>query len=305
MQANLQYQVPVCHQRSFREKSQRNKSESISKKGDMKQLFDDVSLATSKLATRTYSTSFSLGINCLGKDLHDPIYSIYGFVRFADEIVDSFHDFDKASLLAEFKEDTYKAIKRGISINPVLNSFQSVVNRYNIDHDLIDCFLKSMEMDLYKSEHSEQTYNDYILGSAEVVGLMCLKVFANGDETTYHRLKPFAMKLGSAFQKINFLRDLKADYMDLGRIYFPGVDMTRFSEKEKTQILNDVESDFKTALVGIKMLPAGARFGVYVAYVYYYELFQKIKGVPAGRIMAQRIRVSNFKKLTLLFASFV
>lgn len=271
----------------------------------MKHLFDTVSLATSKLTTKTYSTSFSLGINCLERNLHDPIYSIYGFVRFADEIVDSFHDYDKEKLLTEFKEDTYKAIERGISLNPVLNSFQSVVNRYNIDYKLIDCFLKSMEMDLYQNQHSEKTYNDYILGSAEVVGLMCLKVFAEGDEDSYQRLKPFAMKLGSAFQKINFLRDIKADYTGLGRIYFPGVNMKLFSETEKKKIMIDIESDFKAALVGIKMLPVGSRFGVYVAYVYYYELFNKIKRIPAERIMIQRIRVSNFKKLALLFISFI
>jgi len=219
--------------------------------------------------------------------------------------VDSFHDYDKKLLLSEFKEDTYKAIERKISLNPVLNSFQQVVNAYNIDKELIDCFLKSMETDLYQQDHSKESYNEYILGSAEVVGLMCLRVFTNGDAGFYERLKPSAMKLGAAFQKINFLRDLKDDYLVLGRIYFPGTDLGNFSEKEKLRIIAEIEGDFKEALVGIKMLPKQARFGVYVAYAYYYELFKKIKKVPSNRILSERIRISNSLKLALLSKSYV
>jgi phytoene/squalene synthetase len=270
----------------------------------MKQLFDKVSVAVSKLTTRTYSTSFSLGIYCLNKNLHKPIYSIYGFVRFADEIVDSFHGYDKAVLLSEFKQETYKAIERKISLNPILNSFQEAVNRYKIPKELIDCFLDSMEMDLNKSQHSDVSYNQYILGSAEVVGLMCLRVFCNGDEENYQHLKPSAMKLGAAFQKINFLRDLKDDYKTLGRIYFPNVDMTRFSQKEKLEIEKEIEQDFAEALEGIKQLPKTSRFGVYVAYMYYCSLFKKIKGIPSCRIMAERIRISNYHKLSLLASSY-
>lgn len=271
----------------------------------MKQIFDTVSFATSKLTTKTYSTSFSLGIHCLARHLHEPIYGIYGFVRFADEIVDSFHDYNKALLLSEFKEETYKAIERGISLNPVLNSFQRVVNEFHIERELIDCFLKSMETDLYQSEHSEESYNSYILGSAEVVGLMCLRVFTNGRQSDYQQLKPFAMKLGAAFQKINFLRDLKTDYSGLGRVYFPNTDLTNFSEKEKKEIVLEIEADFKAALVGIKMLPASARFGVYVAYVYYYNLFKRIRHTPAARLMSERIRVPDHQKLVLLCSSYL
>lgn len=305
MQANLQYQVPVCHPRSFREKSQPEKLTNISAKDNMKHIFDTVSFATSRLTTKTYSTSFSLGIHCLARELHEPVYGIYGFVRFADEIVDSFHDYDKALLLAEFKEETYKAIERGISLNPILNSFQRVVNEYSIEQELIDCFLRSMETDLYQSEHSEESYSSYILGSAEVVGLMCLRVFTNGRQSDYQQLKPFAMKLGAAFQKINFLRDLKADYNGLGRVYFPNADLTNFSETEKKEIILEIEEDFKAALIGIKMLPAQARFGVYVAYVYYYSLFNKIKDTPASRIMSERIRVPDHQKLALLCSSYL
>ena len=270
----------------------------------MKQLFDNVSVAVSKLTTRTYSTSFSLGIYCLHKSIHKPIYGIYGFVRFADEIVDSFHGYDKATLLSEFKQETYKAIERKISLNPILNSFQEVVNTYNIQKELIDCFLDSMEMDLNKNKHSTLSYSQYILGSAEVVGLMCLRVFCNGDEIQYERLKPSAMRLGAAFQKINFLRDLKDDYKILGRIYFPNIDMTRFSQKEKLEIEREIEQDFMEALEGIKQLPKASRFGVYVAYMYYCSLFKKIKGIPSCRIMAERIRISNYHKLGLLASSY-
>lgn len=271
----------------------------------MKQLFDEVSAASSKLTTRTYSTSFSLGIYCLNRSIHTPIYNIYGFVRFADEIVDSFHDYDKALLLKEFKEETYKAIERGISLNPILNSFQEVVRRYNIEKELIDCFLQSMEMDLHTSEHSSDSYKSYILGSAEVVGLMCLRVFTNGDEASYQQLKPSAMKLGAAFQKINFLRDIREDYKSLGRIYFPQVDMNKFSAKEKAEIEEDIEGDFAAALNGIKQLPANARFGVYVAYVYYYALFAKIKKVSSNKIMVERVRIPNYQKISLLAQCYV
>ncbi len=270
----------------------------------MKQLFDKVSVASSKLTTRTYSTSFSLGIHCLNKRLHNPIYSIYGYVRFADEIVDSFHGYDKELLLKEFKEETYKAIERKISLNPILNSFQQVVNDYNIEQALIDCFLNSMEMDLKKNDHSLQSYNEYILGSAEVVGLMCLRVFTDGKEEDYQHLKPAAMKLGAAFQKVNFLRDLKDDYQVLGRVYFPQVNLTKFSEKEKQQIESDIEKDFEDALHGIKLLPKSSRFGVYVAYKYYKSLFNKIKSVPSERIMVKRIRIPNYQKLSLLAGSY-
>ncbi|MBK6523538.1 MAG: phytoene/squalene synthase family protein [Sphingobacteriaceae bacterium] len=269
----------------------------------MKLLFDKVSYATSKLTTRTYSTSFSLGIHCL-KSIHEPIYNIYGFVRFADEIVDSFHDYDKRLLFDEFRQETYKAIDRGISLNPVLNSFQKVVKEYKIEIELIDCFLDSMEMDLTQQFHSEDSYKNYILGSAEVVGLMCLRVFTNGDEDSYQKLKPSAMKLGSAFQKINFLRDLKDDYKTLGRIYFPNVDIARLTAKEKAEIELDIEADFRAALEGIKQLPTTSRFGVYVAYVYYYALFTKIKGIPSYRIMLERIRISNYQKVGLLARSY-
>jgi phytoene/squalene synthetase len=270
----------------------------------MKHLFDNVSHATSKLTTRTYSTSFSLGIHCLNKSIHEPIYNIYGFVRFADEIVDTFHEYDKRLLFNEFREDTYKAIDRGISLNPILNSFQKVVKQYNIEKELIDCFLDSMEMDLSQQKHSEDSYKTYILGSAEVVGLMCLRVFTNGNEEAYQKLKPSAMKLGSAFQKINFLRDIKDDYKTLGRIYFPNVDISLLTAKEKAEIELDIEADFRAALEGIKQLPTTSRFGVYVAYVYYYALFTKIKGIPSYRIMLERTRISNYQKVGLLARSY-
>ena len=271
----------------------------------MKHLFDQISVAASRMTTRSYSTSFSLGIYCLGKKLHSPIYSIYGFVRFADEIVDSFHGFQKEILLEEFKQETYKAIDRKISLNPILNSFQHIVHEYHIERELIDCFLHSMEMDLHKNIHSEGSYNQYVLGSAEVVGLMCLRVFTNGNEIMYQELKPSAMKLGAAFQKINFLRDLKEDYKTLGRIYFPNIDMNHFSQQEKIEIEKEIEADFKEALEGIKRLPGSSRFGVYVAYVYYYTLFKKIESIPSCKIMVKRIRISNYQKIRLLASSYL
>ena len=271
----------------------------------MKQLFDNVSHEMSKLTTKRYSTSFSLGISLLHGSLHKPIYAVYGFVRFADEIVDSFHGFNKKELLADFKKQTYTAIDQGISLNPILNSFQSVVREYNIPLDLIETFLKSMEMDLEKRQYDSEKYEQYILGSAEVVGLMCLKIFVQGNENEYERLKPFAMKLGSAFQKINFLRDLKADYQDLGRTYFPGINLNEFNCKVKKEIEADIESDFKIGYEGIKQLPKNAQFGVYMAYIYYYKLFNKIKTMRAEVILNERIRIPNNKKYRLFVTSFV
>ena len=271
----------------------------------MKSLFDNVSVQCSKLTTRTYSTSFSLGIYFLKNKLRNPIYSIYGFVRFADEIVDSFEGYDKKRLLEKFKVETYEAIENRISLNPILNSFQQVVHQYQIGQDLIEMFLKSMEMDLEKINYTSEKYNEYILGSAEVVGLMCLHVFTEGNKNLYEELKPFAMKLGAAFQKINFLRDMKADYQILGRTYFPNVDMTRFSSSTKRKIENEIEQDFKEALIGIKKLPSSAKGGVYLAYVYYKSLFKKIKKVPAQKILTERIRISNGEKFGLMLNSMI
>lgn len=271
----------------------------------MKAIFDELSAECSKIATKRYSTSFSLGIYFLHKKLRAPIYAIYGFVRFADEIVDSFHDFDKKYLLEKFKKDSFEAIKFGISLNPVLNSFQKVVNEYDIDHELINLFLKSMEMDLEPGIYSNEKYEQYILGSAEVVGLMCLSVFTEGDKKEYERLKPFAMKLGSTFQKVNFLRDVKADYQNLNRNYFPDVDLGDFSDKQKNLIEKEIEEEFKVALSGIKQLPDSSRSGVYLSYVYYKKLFNKIKNATAIQIMTQRIRISNTHKITLMFDSMI
>ncbi len=272
----------------------------------MKELFDRISERSSMMVTKSYSTSFSLGIMLLDRTMHTPIYAIYGFVRFADEIVDTFHDYDKKYLLDDFKRQTYDAIERGISLNPILNSFQQTVNEYNIDHELIETFLNSMEMDIDPAEsYSQKLYEKYILGSAEVVGLMCLKVFCSGDQEMSDKLKFEAMKLGSAFQKINFLRDLKADYYHLGRVYFPGVDMGEFDDTIKAQIEKDIEKDFHTGYEGILKLPKKARFGVYVAYVYYYALFQRIKATPADLILEKRIRISNRNKYGLLVSSYL
>ena len=271
----------------------------------MKALFDDVSAKCSKLTTRAYSTSFSLGIYFLNERLRKPIYGIYGFVRFADEIVDSFNEFDRNYLLEKFKADTYEAIEKKISLNPILNSFQEVVNTYKIDHDLIETFLRSMEMDLKKIEYSRENYDQYILGSAEVVGLMCLHVFTEGNKQQFEELKPYSMKLGAAFQKINFLRDLKADFETLGRSYFPNIELTSFNTKAKLEVEQEIENDFKEALIGIKKLPASSKGGVYLAYVYYISLFKKIKGVPAEKVMNKRIRVSNSEKFALMLNSMV
>jgi len=271
----------------------------------MKQLFDNVSIKTSKMVTNSYSTSFSLGIRFLHKQFQNPIYSIYGFVRFADEIVDTFHDYDKKLLLDEFKQDTYRAIERGISLNPVLNSFQQVVNDYKIDIKLIDTFLKSMEMDLDKKAYDENGYKEYILGSAEVVGLMCLKVFVKGDQKMYEDLTPYAMALGSAFQKINFLRDLHADYLGMGRVYFPNVELHKLDPQTKAELEADIELDFAKGLQGIKLLPKESRFGVYVAYIYYSKLLHKIKSLKPERILEERISIPNTQKMALFASSYV
>ncbi len=271
----------------------------------MKQLFDVVSLRCSRLVTRAYSTSFSLGILCLQRGLRDPIRSIYGFVRFADEIVDSFHEYDKRILLSRFRDDCYRAIEEGISLNPILNSFQATVREFNIDLSLIDQFLKSMEMDLVHKTYNESECKEYILGSAEVVGLMCLKVFLKGDDERYHKLKHHAMSLGAAFQKVNFLRDLRADYAELGRSYFPGIDLSSFDQESKATIEESISEDFRNGFAGILQLPKSSRFGVYVAYAYYLALFRKIRNTPSEQVMQTRIRIKNRQKVTLLAYSYV
>lgn len=271
----------------------------------MKSLFDRVSVDCSKLITRSYTTSFSLGIYFLNKRFHDPIYGVYGFVRLADEIVDTFHGYDKEQLLSEFRKDTYKAIEDKISLNPVLNAFQKVVHEYKLERELIDTFLHSMEMDLHFDKHDRLTYKEYILGSAEVVGLMCLRVFTEGDEQLYEQLKPSAMKLGAAFQKVNFLRDLQADYLQLGRSYFPDIELNNFGTDQKRKIEQEIEDDFTEALEGIKRLPAGSKLGVYLAYVYFYTLLKKIKQTPSEQILSERIRISNKRKVGLLFNSYI
>lgn len=271
----------------------------------MKALFDQISQEMSELTTKRYSTSFSLGISFLHKEIQKPIYAIYGFVRFADEIVDTFHGYDKAKLLADFKVQTYEAIDAGISLNPILNSFQWAVNRYQIPTELIDTFLESMEMDLQKHTYDQGKYETYILGSAEVVGLMCLKVFVEGDQAQYEHLKPYAMKLGAAFQKINFLRDLKADYQELGRTYFPGINLTEFNNALKKEIEADIALDFQKGYEGILLLPRKARFGVYMAYKYYFKLFKKIKSTPAEMVLNERIRIPNYRKMRILLTSYV
>ena len=269
----------------------------------MKALFDQVSNQCSKLVTREYSTSFSLGIYFLNRRYHDAIYGIYGFVRLADEIVDSFHDFKKQDLIARFRQDTALAIEEGISLNPILNSFQHAVHKYNIEWELIDTFLKSMEMDLSERVYDRKEFETYILGSAEVVGLMCLRVFTEGNNELYNDLKPAAMKLGSAFQKVNFLRDASNDLNLLGRTYFPNVNLQNFTMLDKKIIEEEIADDFRDALIGIKKLPMGARRGVYLAYLYYFKLFVKIKNVPPSKILKQRIRIRNSRKMTIMFDS--
>ena len=267
-------------------------------------LYTKTTLECSKVITEHYSTSFTLGIKTLDKRFHLPIYAIYGFVRFADEIVDTFEGHDKKTLLNRFKSDTYVAIKEGISLNPVLHSFQLIVNRYKIDHELIESFLHSMEMDLYYADYNQEGYEAYIYGSAEVVGLMCLRVFCEGNLAEYDRLKADAKRLGSAFQKVNFLRDIKSDFQERGRTYFPDVDFTNFTLEDKKIIENDIQADFDAALRGILELPKGAKGGVYLAYKYYLRLFDKIKNCPASRIQNERIRVPDYQKMTLLASTY-
>jgi len=271
----------------------------------MKKLFDDISLEASKIVTKSYSTSFSLGILFLDKNIRRHIYSIYGFVRLADEIVDSFENYNQEYLLGQFEYDLHNAFLNKISLNPILNSFQNTYNQFNIGKELTDKFMASMAMDLDKKEYNKSSYEEYILGSAEVVGLMCLKVFLNGDNEKYEELKPYAMRLGAAFQKINFLRDLKADYEDLGRSYFPDLDIVNFDAKQKTIIEDEIEEDFKVALMGIKKLPKTSRQGVYLAYLYYQKLFLKIKKTPAQKILLERIRIPNLKKIVLMLQSII
>jgi phytoene/squalene synthetase len=266
----------------------------------MKSLFDEVSLKCSEITTKYYSTSFSLGIRLLDKEIHSPIYSIYGFVRLADEIVDSFHEFDKAKLLNEFTESTKQAIENKISLNPILNSFQEVVNKYNIEWEHIQDFLSSMESDLNQKKHDEDSYKQYIKGSAEAVGLMCLRVFCNNNNKLYNELEKYAIYLGSVFQKVNFIRDISADYNELKRVYFPQLNINEFNEEEKNKIEDDIEKEFNLALIGIKQLPKSAKKGVFLAYTYYYSLFKKIKSTPADKIMTKRIRIPNFTKFLIL-----
>lgn len=269
------------------------------------ELFHNVSQECSRTVTVRYSTSFSSSIKLLHKDLRNPIFNIYGFVRFADEIVDTFHGFDKSSLLEDFKKETFEAIESKISLNPILNSFQQTVNQYKIDHQLIHAFFASMESDLTQNKYDRQGYEEYIYGSAEVVGLMCLYVFCEGNRDLYNQLKQAAQALGAAFQKVNFLRDIKADFNDLSRIYFPGCDFHNFSERDKFEIENDIEKDFRMAHQGILKLPMKARFGVYVAYKYYYSLFKKIKSTKPHHILQKRIRIPNYHKLCIVLRATV
>ena len=271
----------------------------------MKLLFDDYSRKASRHVTKKYSTSFYAGVRALDKKIRDDVHAIYGFVRFADEIVDSFHGFDKAELLEEFKNDTYKEIDRKVSLNPILNSFQTTIHKYNIDLKLIEQFLFSMAMDLEDIEYDKQKYEQYILGSAEVVGLMCLKIFVYGDEGEYEKLKPYAMKLGSSFQKINFLRDLNADFNELGRIYFPNLESGELTLENKIQIEEEIQQEFEEALIGIKMLPKSSRFGVYVSYKYYVKLLKKIQRKTANELLQERIRIANKTKVFVFAKSFL
>ena len=272
----------------------------------MKSIFDKVSRTCSKAVTNAYSTSFSLATKMLAPSIRQDIYNIYGFVRFADEIVDSFHDYDKELLLDEFSADLLKAIKMKISLNPILNSFQETVHKYDIDPSLYEAFLKSMRLDLHKSTYlTQEEYKEYIYGSADVVGLMCLKVFVNGNQEKYHELRESAMSLGSAFQKVNFLRDLKADYEDLSRSYFPDTNLDALDEVSKQKIIAEIEADFEKGLQGISKLPAEAKFGVYTAYIYYSKLLTKLKKVPSLEIKNKRISVPNYQKAGLLAKSYI
>ncbi|MFC4721064.1 phytoene/squalene synthase family protein [Geojedonia litorea] len=272
----------------------------------MKSIFDTVSRQCSKLVTQSYSTSFSLATKMLAVSIRQDIYNIYGFVRFADEIVDTFHDYNKEELFSQFESDLHKALTSKISLNPILNSFQETYHKYAIEQHLVDSFMNSMRMDLHKNTYlTDEEYKAYIYGSADVVGLMCLKVFVKGNQEQYEALKFSAMSLGSAFQKVNFLRDLKSDYEDLSRSYFPNLDLSQLDEASKQAIIEDIESDFAKGLQGIKQLPIEARFGVFMAYRYYHQLLKKLKKTPALAIRSTRIRVPNYKKLELLTRSYV
>lgn len=271
----------------------------------MMELFDQSALRCSKVITNLYSTSFSLGIKTLSKEHRDSVYAVYGFVRYADEIVDTFYHNNQQELFIRFKEDTYRALNEKISLNPVLHAYQLVANRFSFEKELTDAFLHSMELDLKQSAYSTGGYREYIYGSAEVVGLMCLHIFTKGDSEEYQKLKPFAQRLGSAFQKVNFLRDIRSDYHDRGRIYFPNVNFSHFTEQDKQQIEADIQRDFDEALRGIRMLPVGARLGVYLAYVYYRQLFRKIKKHTANNIQETRFRISDSYKVWLLAQCYV
>jgi phytoene/squalene synthetase len=266
----------------------------------MKYLFDKISFDCSRNVTKSYSTSFSSAVKMLAPNIRQDIYNIYGFVRFADEIVDSFHDYNKEELFASFENDLEMALRNKISLNPILNAFQYTVTKYEIPDDLIAAFMKSMKLDLTKTEYkTESEYNEYIFGSADVVGLMCLKVFVNGDDSKYETLKDSAMRLGSAFQKVNFLRDLKADFEDLNRTYFPNTDLSKLDEVSKLKIIEEIEADFKAGYEGLIHLPIEAKFGVYTAYIYYKKLLSKLKSTPSAEIKNTRIRVSNYQKYGL------
>ncbi|HEY9196536.1 MAG TPA: phytoene/squalene synthase family protein [Mucilaginibacter sp.] len=264
----------------------------------MMNLYDEACFECSKLITKKYSTSFSLGIKTFDKSFRYPIYAIYGFVRYADEIVDTFHNYDQQQLIDRFSDETFRAIKEGISTNPVIHSFQQIVNQYHIDHELIRAFLRSMAMDLDNKAYDKESYQTYIYGSAEVIGLMCLRVFTS-DDVLYQSLIPKARSLGAAFQKVNFLRDVKADYTERGRTYFPGIDFNNFTEQDKLTIEAEIKHDFDEAFEGIKRLPVGTRLGVYIAYIYYLQLFKKISYTPANVILQKRIRVSDARKMSL------
>lgn len=269
------------------------------------QLFDKTSNDLSRRVSLNYSTSFSLGIKLLSKEYRWAVFATYGFVRLADEIVDTFHGFDKARLLADFKAQTYQSIREGISTNPILHSFQLAANQFGITDDLIEPFFQSMEEDLHTNTHNQKSYDEYIYGSAEVVGLMCLKIFCKGDQNQYVSLLPYARSLGAAFQKVNFLRDIKSDIEERGRLYFPNIDFNNFSDADKLHIIEDVKKDFEHAYIGILKLPIGSRLGVYTAYIYYLKLLQKIERTTASEIMNQRIRIPNSQKIVLLAQSYV
>ena len=272
----------------------------------MKSIFDTVSFDCSKNVTKSYSTSFSAAVKMLAPSIRQDIYNIYGFVRFADEIVDTFHDYNKEELFELFEKDLKKALNDKISLNPILNSFQHTVHKYNIPMEMIDAFMKSMRLDLHKNEYKTfDEYNEYIYGSADVVGLMCLKVFVNGDDAKFKELEHSAMRLGSAFQKVNFLRDLKADFEELNRTYFPNTDLSKLDEYSKNEIIKEIEADFQAGLEGILKLPIEAKFGVYTAYIYYKKLLSKLKKTPSLEIKNTRIRVPDYEKLGLLAKCYV